>query len=79
MPCVLTTDLRLNEPRFVSLPNIMKAKSKHIESIAVADLGVELFEHTKQLSVSEPSPRAKGIHVDSAASLVDLLKKEGVL
>ena len=74
MPCVITVDLRLNEPRYASLPNIMKAKKKPIDQIALADLGVDPAPRLKVLKVAEPPARGGGIKVETAAELVDKLK-----
>ena len=80
LPAVITTDLRLNEPRYASLPNIMKARTKPMETKQLADLGVELKPHLKVLKVAEPAKRKAGIKVESAADLVMKLKNEaGVL
>ncbi|UCH72979.1 MAG: electron transfer flavoprotein subunit beta/FixA family protein [Rhodospirillales bacterium] len=76
LPVVVTTDLRLNEPRYASLPNIMKAKKKPIDQMAPADLGVDVTPRLKLLKVVEPPKRQAGIKVDSAAELVDKLKNE---
>lgn len=76
MPAVVTTDLRLNEPRYASLPNIMKAKKKPLETVAPADLGVELKPRLTTLKVEEPATRQAGIKVASVAELVDKLKNE---
>ena len=76
MPAVVTTDLRLNEPRYASLPNIMKAKKKPLETISPADLGVDLAPRLKTLKVEEPKPRQAGIKVESVEELVDKLKNE---
>jgi len=80
-PAVITTDLRLNEPRYASLPNIMKAKKKPIdETTTPEELGVDIAPRLKVLSVEEPKAREAGSKVDDAASLVDKLKNEaGVL
>ena len=75
-PAVITTDLRLNEPRYASLPNIMKAKKKPLEAISPADLGVDLAPRLKTLKVEEPKPRQAGIKVESVEELVDKLKNE---
>ena len=75
-PAVITTDLRLNEPRYASLPNIMKAKKKPIEEIAAADLGVDTAPRVEVVSVNEPEARKAGILVGSVAELVDKLKNE---
>ncbi|ODA66119.1 Electron transfer flavoprotein subunit beta [Methyloligella halotolerans] len=80
MPAVITTDLRLNEPRYASLPNIMKAKKKPIDEKTPEDLGVDVTPHIKTLSVEEPPKREAGEIVESVAELVDKLKNEaGVL
>ncbi|MEM5527818.1 electron transfer flavoprotein subunit beta/FixA family protein [Gammaproteobacteria bacterium AS21] len=76
MPVIATTDLRLNEPRYASLPNIMKAKRKPLEVKTVEELGVTLKEHTKIVSVSPPPERQGGIKVADVAELVDKLKNE---
>ena len=79
-PAVLTTDLRLNEPRYASLPNIMKAKKKPIDETTPETLGVEVAPRLTVLSVTEPPVRSAGIKVDSVAALVEKLKNEaGVL
>jgi electron transfer flavoprotein beta subunit len=74
MPAVITTDLRLNEPRYVTLPNIMKAKKKTLEVFKPADLGVDVASKIKTLKVSEPPKRGAGIKVPDVATLVDKLK-----
>jgi electron transfer flavoprotein beta subunit len=80
LPAVITADLRLNEPRFASLPNIMKARKKPIEIKAVADYGVDVAPRLTVIKVSEPAGRKAGIKVASAADLVERLKTEaGVL
>jgi electron transfer flavoprotein beta subunit len=80
LPAVVTTDLRLNEPRYASLPNIMKAKKKPIDEKSPADLGVDLAPRLTVVKTSEPPPRRGGIKVASVAELVDKLKNEaGVL
>ncbi|AOE49694.1 electron transfer flavoprotein subunit beta/FixA family protein [Kangiella sediminilitoris] len=76
LPAVITTDLRLNEPRFASLPNIMKAKRKPLDEIALADLGVDTANRTETLSVENPPERSEGIKVETVAELVDKLKNE---
>ena len=76
MPAVITTDLRLNEPRYASLPNIMKAKKKPIESLTPAQLGVDPAPRLKTLRVVEPPKRKSGVKVKSAAELVDKLRNE---
>ena len=80
LPAVITTDLRLNQPRYASLPNIMKAKKKPVEDITAADLGVDVAPRLTVVKVSEPPPRRAGVRVASVAELVDKLKNEaGVL
>jgi electron transfer flavoprotein beta subunit len=80
LPAVVTTDLRLNEPRYASLPNIMKAKKKPLDIKAPEDYGVAITPRLKTLKVTEPPKRAGGVKVDSVATLVDKLKNEaGVL
>ena len=74
LPAVVTTDLRLNEPRYVTLPNIMKAKKKPLETVKPADLGVDVAPRIKTLSVAEPAKRSAGIKVPDVATLVDKLK-----
>ena len=76
LPAVITTDLRLNEPRYVTLPNIMKAKKKQLDVFKPADLGVEIKPHLKTLKVVEPPKRSAGIKVADVAALVDKLKNE---
>jgi electron transfer flavoprotein beta subunit len=76
LPAVITTDLRLNEPRYVTLPNIMKAKKKTLEVFKPADLGVDVSSKIKTLRVSEPPKRGAGIKVPDVATLVDKLKNE---
>jgi electron transfer flavoprotein beta subunit len=76
LPAVITADLRLNEPRYVTLPNIMKAKKKQLETFKPADLGVEIRPHLKTLKVTEPPKRAAGIKVPDVATLVAKLKNE---
>ncbi|MDA7956264.1 MAG: electron transfer flavoprotein subunit beta/FixA family protein [Gammaproteobacteria bacterium] len=75
-PAVVTTDLRLNEPRYASLPNIMKAKKKPIETLSPADVGVEIKARTEVLKVAEPPAREAGVRVSGAGELVDKLKNE---
>ncbi len=75
-PAVVTTDLRLNEPRYASLPNIMKAKKKPLETITPADLGVDPTPRLQILQVDEPPPRAPGIMVADIDQLVDKLRNE---
>ena len=76
LPAVVTTDLRLNEPRYVTLPNIMKAKKKPLDTVKPADLGVDVNPRVKTLKVSEPPKRSAGIKVPDVATLVDKLKNE---
>ncbi|HEX6364268.1 MAG TPA: electron transfer flavoprotein subunit beta/FixA family protein, partial [Albitalea sp.] len=76
LPAVVTTDLRLNEPRYVTLPNIMKAKKKPLETVKPADLGVDVAPRLKTLKVSEPPKRSAGIKVPDVATLVQKLKNE---
>jgi electron transfer flavoprotein beta subunit len=76
MPAVLTVDLRLNEPRYASLPNIMKAKKKQIDRFSPEDLGVDVSPHLETIKVVEPPPRKAGVKVDSVAALVDKLRNE---
>ena len=76
LPAVLTVDLRLNEPRYASLPNIMKAKKKPIDAMTPADLGVDTTTRVKTVKVEEPPKRAAGVIVSSVAELVDKLKNE---
>jgi electron transfer flavoprotein beta subunit len=76
LPAIVTTDLRLNEPRYVTLPNIMKAKKKPLENVKPADLGVDVTPRLKTLKVSEPAGRKAGIKVADVAALVDKLKNE---
>jgi electron transfer flavoprotein beta subunit len=76
LPAVITTDLRLNEPRYVTLPNIMKAKKKQLDTFKPEDLGVDVKPRLKTLKVSEPPKRGAGIKVPDVATLVDKLKNE---
>jgi len=76
LPAVVTTDLRLNEPRYVTLPNIMKAKKKQLDTFSPADLGVDVAPRIKTLKVSEPPKRSAGIKVADVATLVSKLKNE---
>ncbi len=76
LPAVITTDLRLNEPRYVTLPNIMKAKKKPLEVLKPADLGVDVTPRLKTLKVSEPPKRGAGVKVPDVATLVNKLKNE---
>jgi electron transfer flavoprotein beta subunit len=76
LPAVITTDLRLNEPRFITLPNIMKAKKKPMEVIRAADLGIDIAPRTVTLHVGEPASRKAGIKVADTAELAKRLKEE---
>lgn len=76
MPAVVTSDLRLNQPRYASLPNIMKAKKKPIETLSPSDLGVDVAPRLTTLKVEEPAERKGGIKVPDVATLVDKLKNE---
>ena len=76
LPAVVTTDLRLNEPRYVTLPNIMKAKKKPLDTLKPADLGVDVTPRLKTLKVSEPPKRGAGVKVPDVATLVAKLKNE---
>ncbi len=75
-PAIITTDLRLNEPRYASLPNIMKAKRKPIDAKTPADFGVDIAPRLEVLKVAEPAKREAGVKVESVAELVDKLKNE---
>ncbi len=79
LPAVVTTDLRLNEPRYASLPNIMKAKKKPIDETSAEALGVDIAPRLKVLSTAEPPRRSAGVKVGSVAELVGKLKDTGVL
>jgi len=79
MPAIVTADLRLNEPRYASLPNIMKAKKKPIDEKAPGDYGVEIKQHLEVLKVTEPPQREAGIKVESVQELVSKLKEAGVI
>ena len=79
LPAVVTTDLRLNEPRFIKLPDIMKAKSKPLETIALADLAVESGDLLQTTHYAPPAKRGKGVMVKDAAELVATLKQKGLL
>ena len=79
LPAVMTTDLRLNEPRYASLPNIMKAKKKPIEEKTPADYGVDAAPRLKVLKVTEPAKRSAGIKVKSVSELLDKLKEAGAI
>ncbi|MBM3374977.1 MAG: electron transfer flavoprotein subunit beta/FixA family protein [Betaproteobacteria bacterium] len=76
LPAVVTTDLRLNEPRYVTLPNIMKAKKKEIETIPAAGLGLNLVPRLRLVKVADPPGRSAGVKVDSVDVLIDKLKNE---
>jgi electron transfer flavoprotein beta subunit len=76
LPAIVTTDLRLNEPRYVTLPNIMKAKKKTLDIVSPDDLGVDVAPRLKTLKVTEPPARSAGIMVPDVATLVDKLKNE---
>ncbi|CAB9514509.1 transfer flavoprotein subunit beta [Seminavis robusta] len=76
LPAVVTCDLRLNEPRYATLPNIMKAKKKKVDTIAADDLGVDLEPHNPVLDIFEPPPRKEGITVESVDDLLDKLRNE---
>ncbi len=79
LPAVVTTDLRLNEPRFIKLPDIMKAKSKPMETIALADLGVDSGDHLKTTIYAPPAKRSKGVMVKDVAELVSALRAKGLV
>ena len=79
LPAVITTDLRLNEPRFIKLPDIMKAKSKPIETLQLADLGVESGDHLKTTRYAAPAKRSKGVMVKDVGELVAALKSKGLI
>ncbi len=79
LPAIVTTDLRLNEPRYASLPNIMKAKKKTIDEKSPGDYGVDTAPRLKTLKVEEPPKRSAGIKVADAAELVSKLREEGVI
>ena len=79
LPAIVTTDLRLNEPRYASLPNIMKAKKKPIDEKSPADYGVDITPRLKVLKVTEPPKRQAGVKVKTAAELVDKLKEIGAI
>jgi electron transfer flavoprotein beta subunit len=76
LPAIITTDLRLNEPRYVTLPNIMKAKKKVLDIVKPADLGVDVTPRVKTLKVVEPAKRSAGIKVPDVATLVAKLRNE---
>ena len=73
---MITTDLRLNEPRYATLPNIMKAKKKPMEIVKPADLGVDVTPRLKTVKVSEPPKRSAGVKVANVAALVEKLRNE---
>ncbi len=79
LPAVITTDLRLNEPRYASLPNIMKAKRKPIDAKTTDDYGVDISQRLTTVKVAEPAGRTAGVKVEDAAELVAKLKSEGVI
>ena len=79
LPAVITTDLRLNEPRYVKLPDIMKAKKKPLDTIPLSDLGVDATPRFKVTKTDTPAQREKGIMVENVADLVQALKDKGVL
>lgn len=76
MPAVVTCDLRLNVPRYATLPNIMKAKKKKVETLAVGDLDVDTSPKIETLAVSEPPKRAPGVILDNVDDLLDKLRNE---
>ncbi len=76
LPAVITTDLRLNEPRYVTLPNIMKAKKKPLDTVTPESLGVDMTPRLKTLKVAEPAKRGAGRQVGSVAELVEKLRNE---
>ena len=79
LPAVITTDLRLNEPRFIKLPDIMKAKTKPLQTLPLAELGVEAADTFETTAYAPPAKRSKGIMVKDAAELVAALKQKGLL
>ena len=79
LPAIVTTDLRLNEPRYASLPNIMKAKKKPLDQVSMADLGVEASAGLKNVTFEPPEQRQKGIMVDDVAGLISALKDKGLM
>ncbi len=79
LPAVITTDLRLNEPRYVKLPDIMKAKKKPLETVAFADLGVEAARAFETVAYEPPPQRQKGVMVEDVTGLLDALKAKGLL
>jgi len=76
LPAVVSTDLRLNEPRYATLPNIMKAKKKPLDTVKPADLGVDVAPRLTTLKVSEPAKRSAGVKVADVAELVNKLRNE---
>jgi electron transfer flavoprotein beta subunit len=76
LPAVVTCDLRLNEPRYATLPNIMKAKKKKVDTMSAEELGVDLEPHNEVLDIFEPPPRKEGITVESVDDLIDKLRNE---
>jgi electron transfer flavoprotein beta subunit len=76
MPAVISADLRLNEPRYASLPNVMKAKRKPLEKIDISDLGLDTANRMTTLEVMEPPARASGVMVENVAELVEKLRNE---
>jgi electron transfer flavoprotein beta subunit len=79
LPALITTDLRLNEPRYVKLPDIMKAKKKPLETLTLSALGVESKQQLKLVKFEPPAQRQKGVRVKDAGELVDALKKKGLI
>jgi electron transfer flavoprotein beta subunit len=79
LPALVTTDLRLNEPRYVKLPDIMKAKKKPLETLSLNTLGVEAKQQLKLVKFEPPAQRQKGIRVKDAGELVEALKKKGLI
>ncbi len=76
LPAIVTADLRLNEPRYASLPNIMKAKKKPIDIVKPEELGIDIAPHLTTLKVEEPAARKAGVIVETAAELVEKLRNE---
>ncbi len=79
LPALITTDLRLNEPRYVKLPDIMKAKKKPLDTLPIATLGIETRQQLKLTKFEPPAQRQKGVRVKDASELVEALKKKGLL
>jgi electron transfer flavoprotein beta subunit len=79
LPAVFTTDLRLNEPRYVKLPDIMKAKKKPLDTVSLADVGVDSAPQFKMLKYDPPAARQKGVMVKDVAELVSALKQKGLV